>query len=643
MIFKKPRNNAVGPQVHEQTDTRGRYWRTALFRLLFVSLSVVAGFSGATQYFAYEFSFHPQLGFSVGHVYQPFHILLWHGRFGAEYPDSMMRAASVGSLVTIVLFLVLVISTMIRARSVRPNDYLHGSARWAEPEHVQAAGLLSDAPDSVYVGAHYDKRGQLQYLRHSGPEHVLAFAPTRSGKGVGLVIPSMLSWSGSSIIADLKGELWALTAGWRQKYAKNRVLRFEPALRDGGVAWNPLAEIRRDEDPAGDVEFNFGDIQNIATLIVDPDGKGLENHWQKTAFALLTGVIHHALYLEHQGGPTATLPQIDRLLSDPARPVADLWKEMTEFPHVAGRPLETIVQAARDMMDRPDEEAGSVLSTAKSYLSLYRDPVVAKNVSRCDFRIRDLMHHADPVSLYVVTQPNDKQRLRPLVRILFNMTVRLLADKMDFENGRPVRAYRHRLLVMLDEFTSLGKMDILQESLAFVAGYGLKFYIIIQDLSQIRAREVYGRDESITSNCHVQVAFPPNRMETAEHLSRLTGQTTIVKDQITTSGKRASPLLGSVSVTSQEVGRPLLTPDEAMRMPSPEKDAAGMIVKPGHMVIYVAGYPAIYGVQPLYFQDATFQARASVPPPPVSDRTQEANERVRLAPPVPEAVPAAAP
>jgi type IV secretion system protein VirD4 len=641
MRLKKARNNAVGPQVHEQTDGRGRYWRTVVARLLFVTLSVVAGFAAATQYFAYEFSYHPQLGFNVGHVYQPFHILLWSARYGAEYPDSMMRAASVGSLVTIVLFLVLVISTMIRARSVRTNDYLHGSARWAEPEHIRSAGLLSDAPDSVYVGAVYDKRGRLQYLRHSGPEHVLAFAPTRSGKGVGLVIPTLLSWIGSAIIADLKGELWALTAGWRQKYGKNRVLRFEPALRDGGVAWNPLEEIRREEDAAGDVEFNFGDIQNIATLIVDPDGKGLENHWSKTAFALLTGVIHHALYLEHHGGPTATLPQIDRLLSDPTRPVADLWKEMTEFPHAAGRPLEAIVQAARDMMDRPDEEAGSVLSTAKSFLSLYRDPIVAQNVSRCDFRIKDLMHHTDPVSLYVVTQPNDKQRLRPLVRILFNMTVRLLADKMDFEDGRPVKAYRHRLLVMLDEFTSLGKMDILQESLAFVAGYGLKFYIIIQDLSQIRARESYGRDESITSNCHVQVAFPPNRMETAEHLSRLTGQTTIVKDQITTSGKRASPLLSNVTVTSQEVGRPLLTPDEAMRMPSPEKDAAGMIVKPGHMVIYVAGNPAIYGVQPLYFQDATFQARAAVPPPAQSDRTQQPAERVVLA--LPEPAPAAAP
>ena len=111
-----------------------------------------------------------------------------------------------------------------------------------------------------------------------------------------------------------------------------------------------------------------------------------------------------------------------------------------------------IGSAARDMMDRPEEEAGLVLSTAKSYLALYRDPVVARSVSRSDFRIRHLMHGNDPISLYIVTQPNDKARLRPLVRVMVNMIVRLLADKMDFKGGRPMAHYQHRLLMMLDEF-----------------------------------------------------------------------------------------------------------------------------------------------------------------------------------------------
>jgi type IV secretion system protein VirD4 len=320
------------------------------------------------------------------------------------------------------------------------------------------------------------------------------------------------------------------------------------------------------------------------------------------------------------------------MLADPNRDIAELWMEMVTYGHYQnGENHPAIGSAARDMMDRPEEEAGSVLSTAKSYLALYRDPVVAKNVSKSEFRIKDLMNHDDPVSLYIVTQPNDKSRLKPLVRVMVNMIVRLLADKMEFENGRPVAHYKHRLLLMLDEFPSLGKLEILQESLAFVAGYGIKCYLICQDINQLKSRETgYGHDEQITSNCHVQNAYPPNRIETAEHLSRLTGQTTVIKEQITTSGRRTAAMLGQVSRTIQEVQRPLLTADECLRMPGPRKNATGEIEEAGDMVIYVAGYPAIYGKQPLYFEDSIFQARASIPAPLLSDKLIHVHDEVEI-------------
>jgi type IV secretion system protein VirD4 len=184
---------------------------------------------------------------------------------------------------------------------------------------------------------------------------------------------------------------------------------------------------------------------------------------------------------------------------------------------------------------------------------------------------------------------------------------------------RSKKNYKHRLLGMIDEFPSLGKLEILQESLAFVAAYGIKFYLICQDINQLKSRETgYGRDETITSNCHVQNAFPPNRVETAEHLSKLTGTTTVTKEQITTSGRRTSALLGQVARTIQEVQRPLLTPDECLRMPGPRKQGE-LITAPGDMVVYVAGYPAIYGRQPLYFEDKVFAVRAAVPEPTTSD------------------------
>ena len=262
----------------------------------------------------------------------------------------------------------------------------------------------------------------------------------------------------------------------------------------------------------------------------------------------------------------------------------------------------------RDQLNRPEEEAGSVLSTTLSYLTIYRDPVVANNVSRSDFRIRDLMHSEKPVTLYIVTEPVDKQRLQPLVRVLVNMIVRLSATGLSFEGGMPKPNYRHRLLLMLDEFPSLGRLDILQESLAFLPGYGIKAYLIAQDINQLYAH--YGRDEAITSTCHVQCAFAPNRIETAEHLSKLTGQTTVVKEQVTTSGRGWST---NVSRSTHEVSRPLLTPDEAMRMKGARKNAQGMITEPGNMVIYVAGYPAIMGLQPLYFRDSELARRARIP------------------------------
>lgn len=622
-------NNAVGPQVRAKKEGPGK-----VIPALAV-LSIGAGLQAATQFFAHDFRYQTSLGANIHHIYAPWGILQWAGKWYHEYPDAFMRAGSIGVVTAGVGLLGLVVAKMVMANSSKVNEYLHGSARWANIKDIRAAGLIprtlsffqtitgkeQTTSSGVYVGAWVDKDGKQHYLRHNGPEHVLCYAPTRSGKGVGLVVPTLLSWAHSAVITDLKGELWALTAGWRQKHAENKVLRFEPATLSGSVCWNPLDEIRLG------TEYEVGDVQNLATLLVDPDGKGLESHWQKTSQALLVGVILHALYKAKADGTSASLPSVDAMLADPNRDIGELWMEMTTYSHVDGQNHHVVGSSARDMMDRPDEEAGSVLSTAKSYLALYRDPVVARNVSKSEFKIKDLMHDDSPVSLYIITQPNDKARLRPLVRVMVNMVVRLLADKMDFKDGRPVANYKHRLLMMLDEFPSLGKLEIMQESLAFVAGYGIKCYLICQDINQLKSKETgYGHDESITSNCHVQNAYPPNRIETAEHLSKLTGQTTVAKEQITTSGRRTSALLGQVSRTIQEVQRPLLTPDECLRMPGPVKTNSGDIAEAGDMVVYVAGYPAIYGKQPLYFKDPTFQARAAIPAPKNGDKLRQPQE-----------------
>ena len=297
-------NNAVGPQVRVDKPKSGK-----IIPVLAV-VFMLAGLQSATQFFAYEFGYQPQLGTHYQHIYAPWSILIWSYKWWGHFQVSIMKAAGVGMTVTAIGLLGLMVAKMVGANSAKINPYLHGSARWANQHDIERAGLLprpitgwqqltgqkNPSSDGVYVGAWLDKKGVTRYLRHNGAEHVLCYAPTRSGKGVGLVIPTLLSWEHSAVITDLKGELWELTSGWRQSHARNKVLRFEPASLSGGVHWNALDEIRLA------TEYEVGDVQNLATLLVDPDGKGLETHWQKTAQALLVGVILHVLYKAQQEG-----------------------------------------------------------------------------------------------------------------------------------------------------------------------------------------------------------------------------------------------------------------------------------------------------------------------------------------------------
>jgi type IV secretion system protein VirD4 len=331
-------NNAIGPQVRTPKAGQGK-----IIPLL-AGASFLGGLEAATQFFASTLQYHDALGPNFHNLYAPWSILSWVGKWYSESPEAFMRAGGLGITVTTVCLLVLAIVKMVQANSSKINPYLHGSARWANKKDIQDAGLLprpgkmmdvllgrkTDAQEGVYVGAWLDQKGKLHYLRHNGPEHVLTYAPTRSGKGVGLVIPTLLSWPHSAVITDLKGELWALTAGWRKQHARNKVLRFEPATLRGSVRWNPLDEIRIG------TEFEVGDVQNLATLIVDPDGKGLETHWHKTSQALLVGVILHALYKAKNEGTIASLPEVDAILADTNKPIAELWMEMTTYAHVNG-------------------------------------------------------------------------------------------------------------------------------------------------------------------------------------------------------------------------------------------------------------------------------------------------------------------
>jgi type IV secretion system protein VirD4 len=568
--------------------------------LAVVSLFVTAlAFVVATQYVASALAYQPRLGPPLGsalgfHLYAPWSWLAWDSDYG-PYAPAVFRTAKFLCLVPTSAVLLPLVAVSLVAGRARAGSTAHGSARWATTQELAAAGLatgngvvLCQTADARYsrseqrdgsIKWRLQRRGRL--VTHAGPEHVIVFAPTRSGKGVGTVIPTLLSWLDSVLVYDIKKELWTLTAGYRRKFS--RCWRFEPTAKDS-IRFNPLLEVRR-----GDNEVR--DTQNIADILVDPDGSEKRDHWKTSAHTLLVGAILHVLYAESD----KSLRGVARFLSNPDRPIYHTFQYMLGTSHLPNGPHPVVAQCAREMMDKSDNELASVVSTAKTCVNLYNDPLIARNTSTSDFRITDLMQAADPVSLYLVVPPSDIDRTRPLIRLLLNQIGRRLTERMEFGGER---AFRHRLLFLLDEFPSLGKLSFFETQMAYLAGYGIKAFLIAQSLNQLE--KAYGPNNAILDNCHVRMTYTANDDRTAKRISDLVGQQTHTKKQRSFSGGR---FFGKVSESEQEHARALLTPDEVLRLPY--EDA----------LLLVAGLPPYRGRKLMYYLDERLKGRAGLKTP----------------------------
>jgi type IV secretion system protein VirD4 len=227
-----------------------------------------------------------------------------------------------------------------------------------------------------------------------------------------------------------------------------------------------------------------------------------------------------------------------------------------------------------------------------SFLGLYRDPTVAEVTSRCDWRIDDLVHGEHPISLYLVVPASDISRTKPLIRLLLNQIGRRLTETVELKDGLPDR---HRLLLMLDEFPALGRLDFFESALAFMAGYALRAFLIAQSLNQIE--KAYGPNNAILDNCHVRVAFATNDERTAKRISDALGTATELRAQRNYAGHRLSPWLGHLMVSRQESARPLLTPGEVMQLPASDE------------IVMVSGLPPIRARKLRYFEDSNFTSR----------------------------------
>ena len=576
--------------------------RSHLLHITLALLAPVLCLWAATQWAAAMLAYQPALGpawieILAAKIYAPWQLFSWWIAFEAAAPQVFARAGLLAALGGLAGAAIGLGGAAWRA-SHRPPATTYGSARWADVSDLKKAQLF--ASSGVVLGL-YDGR----YLRHDGPEHVLVVAPTRSGKGVGLVLPTLLSWSQSAVIHDIKGENWALTAGWRARFS--HCLRFDPT-DPGSARFNPLLEVRK-----GAREVR--DVQNIADILVDPEGaRDRRDHWDKTAHTLLTGAILHVLYAEEE----KTLFRVATLLADPARSILKTLQIMLATNHVgsaaAPKPHPVVASIARELLNKSENERSGVVSTALSFLGLYRDPVIAANTAHSDWRIADLVGAERPVSLYLVVPPSDLSRTRPLMRLLLNQIARHLTDR---QSSGAAAAPARQLLLMVDEFPALGRLEFFETSLAFLAGYGVRAVLVAQSLNQID--KAYGPYHAILDNCHVRVAFTPNDERTAKRLSDTLGTATELRALKNLSGRRFAAWLSHTSVSEQETPRALLTVGEILQLGAEEA------------LVLVCGLPPIRARKLKYYTDRNFLDRrlpapalastlnADAPPPRADD------------------------
>ena len=545
-------------------------------KLIGAAAGLLAGLQAGSQFVGWTFSHAPALGPGLAFsqmvvLYPPWAVLRWRIQFGEAEPR-VFAAADV--LLVLGLAAGLGVSLMLEAASATRRRRGWGSLREA-----RQAGLLQGR--GCVLG---DFAGRILATEDLRP--TLVTGGTRSGKGRGHVVPSLLCWTGSTLVHDPKGELWRITAGWRSGFS--HAFYFNPRSPHS-VRWNPLAEIR-----PGPSEL--AQVQRLVAILSDPGGvRDDEAIWDKAASEILEALILHVLYTAEDR--EKTLLKVRELLAD-LDAAAEVMVKTLHRTGPGGAPechpfIRTACQGYAAMHDR---FRTSVQGTARSYLKWLAGDDVERALSTSDFALGDLMCAQAPVSLYVQLSPADASALKPLVRLLFYAAAQSLTAEEHAElSGRPKR---HKLLLLMDEFPLLGRLAFFEKSLRLMSGYGLKTMFVAQSLNDIV--ETYGANNTILDNCAVYTAFAALDPLTQDKVSRLTGTTT------ETRLSRSSPAglsAGRSSVSRSEVERPLLEPGEIRALPADEQ------------LVFAAGFRPFRARKLHYDAREPFRSRAALPPP----------------------------
>lgn len=538
---------------------------------------LLIGLQAATQFVGWSFAGSPVLGPSFRWVpdlrlYPPWRILVWRTAHADAHPRTFASANAI-------LLLGLACGMGLAVVLDGPAPGRQRSRGWGDRGDARRAGLLASA--GCVVG---DLGGRLLITADLRP--TLVTGGTRSGKGRGHVVPSLLSWPESAMVHDPKGELWTLTAGWRATFS--HVLRFDPR-NPSSARWNPLAEIRPGRG-------ELAQVQRLVAILSDPGGvREEEAIWDKSASEILEAVILHVLYAAEDRDKT--LLKVRELLAD-LDAAADVMLRTQHRTGADGKPethpfVKTAVTGYCAMHDR---FRTSVQGTARSYLKWLAGDDLERALSASDFAVGDLMCATAPVTLHVQVAPADAVTLKPLVRLLFyaaaqDLTAHARADAA----GRPKR---HKLLMAMDEFPLLGRVAFFEKSLRLLSGYGIKTMFVAQSLNDIA--ETYGAQNAILDNCHVYTAFAALDPLTLDKVSRLSGSVAEAR----TSWSRAVGLgAGRASLSTSDVDRPLLEPGEVRALADDEQ------------VVFVAGHRPLRTRKVRYDRRDPFRRRAQLAAP----------------------------
>ena len=488
-----------------------------------------------------------------------------------------------------------------------------GTARWTTVEEWEKEGYIAPAEkytDGVILGrtplSTYERLLGIKpkTIIDNEKTHIAVVAPTRSGKGVGIIIPTLLNWLGSVFVMDMKGENYQITAGYRKTVLGQKVLKFKPYGLDDCVSYNPLAEVRIG------TPYEVKDATIIADILTDPGEGKKRDHWELSASALFLGLILHVLYMRKKEGKVGTFGDIVDFLTSTEKPLDEnfaslleyehledpsIWEDIYDSSQMAGVNSGThpvVARMAAEILNKDERERASVISTVMAKLPLFKDPIIRKNTSRADFRIKDFMDYDTPVSFYIVVESEQMDTLAPLLRILVTQAIGILAPEMDFSSDKPV--HKHKLLFLMDEFPAFGTIPLFEKALAYIAGYGMKALIIAQALNQIKKN--YGDKNSVFDNCATTVFYAPTPLdnETPRQISELLGDTTIrVKNK-----SYSSFSFGKVNISESNKVRKLLTPEEVRNKLGNKKN-----------IISIAGLYPMMGVKIRYFEEKYFASK----------------------------------